>query len=121
MADAARYLVQPHVLAPRRVRKIVREACDGVIVPDRIREDAALVAGELVTSCLRQTHAPLRLEVAAQPSQITIRVHDDARNGPGESSSPGTQRSWGVVRRISSSFGWSCNEGGRELWALLRV
>ena len=118
-----RITVRPHPYAPRLVRRLVRQSCEQGALPPRVADDAAVVAGELVTSSIRQTHTTMRVDVVVAPSEVTVRVHDSA--DPARvvrvPHSPGATRSWEVVRRLAASFGYQQDGRARELWASLRV
>ena len=107
---------------PRRARRIVREACAGTTLPSRIVDDAVFVVGELVTGSIRQAGGPVELAVDLDRGQVTVRVHDAAPYAPAPTgASFGEVRSWDVVRRLSSTFGYRCDGRRREVWACLRA
>lgn len=118
-----RITVRPHPYAPRVVRRLVRQSCERGELPARVTDDAAVVAGELVTSSIRQVHTTMRVDVVVAPCEVTVRVHDsaDPARVVRQPHSPGDTRSWEVVRRLAASFGYLQDDRARELWASLRV
>lgn len=108
----------PRSSAPRCARKIVRDICTQSGLPERVIDDAALVAGELVTISVHQVHRPLDLIVLLDRDEVTVRVRDVGTMPP-DSAGPGStpRRCWSMVGRIGRSSGYCETALGRELWA----
>jgi hypothetical protein len=115
--------LKPHSDAPGAARKLTYASCSragtslSVVV-----DDAALVAGELVRTSIRQTRARVTLRVVCDERQVTLRVHDQGVPPTARRDlDTGAARSWEIVRRLSASWGYSEGPSGREMWATLRV
>lgn len=108
-------------LAPRLARERVRAMCHHADTPGRLSDNAALVAGELVTTSLREGTGPVRVKVRADHRTVVIRVTGRGSSRVGAVNSPGALRRWEIVRRLSRSYGYRSVDGGREVWAMLRI
>lgn len=114
--------LRPGARAPRHARRIVHQTCSGSPLPAALVDNAAFVAGELVMQSLRQARGTMRLQVSSASNEVTLRIHDETPMPPvGDGTSGGAERSWAVVRRLSTSFGYHCDGRTREMWALLRI
>ena len=115
--------LRPRASAPRIVRHVVYTLCDEAGLPHRFGDDAALVAGELVTASIRQARSDIDVTVEAGPLQVRVGVRDtsDALPMLGFDPRPGPVRSADLVERLSSSWGYCRSDDGRETWALLRL
>jgi len=120
--DASRqtFVLQFGALAPRLARERVRTMCHRADAPATPSDNAALVAGELVTTSLPEGAAPVRVKVRADHDTVVIRVAGPNGSDAGVRS-PGAMRRWEVVRRLSRSYGYRSFDGGREVWAMLRA
>jgi hypothetical protein len=113
--------LRPMSAAPRRARRLVREVCAGRGLPSWVVDDAALIVSELVTTSVRQSHAAVDVEVTVTAEELTVRVYDDSTVPPvGQGCEQDAQRSWAMVRRLGTSWGYHCGADGRQLWASLR-
>lgn len=112
----------PRAAAARITRRLIYDTCDQAGFPVRMVDDAALVAGELVTASIRQARRDVDVVLHVDQGQIRIGVRDTSTAPPllGLDSRPGPERSTAVVERLSSSWGYCRSEAGREVWALLR-
>ena len=97
------------VRAPRTARRMVRRACgERPELPIRLVDDATFVVGEIVFHAVRDSRARLEVAVDVEPDEVLIRVAQNRDNARGPTAaSLGAIRSWEVVRRLSSSYGYS--------------
>lgn len=114
--------LSPRSSSPRITRRLVRQTCAASGLPDKLVDDAALVAGELVTTSLRQVHAPLLVDLSIVDDVVTVRVRDSGTQPPGGlGDRPAAERSWDLVRRLGTSWGYHHGPDSREMWASFRV
>lgn len=107
----------PRVLtAPKQARELVERLCAGS--PRRLREDAALVANELVSNAIEHTeHGPLELTVSFLRQYVRIEVHDQHPSLDGQAGLGLT-----MVEVASARWGWKPTpEGGKVIWADLAL
>jgi hypothetical protein len=123
MATHREIELRPHSSAPALARKIVYDLCGEVGLPNRTASAAALVAGELVLTSIRQTRRNLDVSIDFAGDQVTVRVSDRSTAPPllGRDTRTGPARSTALVERLASSWGYSRRESGNEVWALLRA
>jgi anti-anti-sigma regulatory factor/anti-sigma regulatory factor (Ser/Thr protein kinase) len=117
---SARLAAEPGSAA--RARWLVDAACRdwGMAA---LRDDARLIASELVSNVLRHARgAPLlRLELAGE--RFVVAVADDDPNPPVPMDPPDSQpggRGLRLVTRISTAWGYAPTAGGKITWASLR-
>lgn len=112
----------PSVHAPVVARRFVRAVCGTCPLPVRIVDDAVLVAGELVAASVREVHSPVDVAVLAGADVITLRLRDAATAAP-DAAGTGVvaRRSWGMVHRLSTAWGYRGTADGRVLWASFRA
>jgi hypothetical protein len=114
--------LRPKPTAPRVARRLVRDLARGSALPERVVDNAAFVLGELVTTSLRQVGHPALVSVMLDDTQITVRVHDDgSERTVRDDRGAGANRSWEVVKRLATSWGYSDDGARRELWATIRA
>lgn len=107
--------------APRAARRLVRTICADAGLPTSLVDDAAVIAGELVTVSVRQSQCPVDVLVTVSDGEVRLRVHDSCTAAPDSCRhADSDRRGWDVARRLASSFGYGNGNGGRELWVLLR-
>lgn len=116
---AASVLVAPEARAVRGARAFVAGRCARGGVAGDVRDDAVLLASELVTEALRRGARPTRLSVAVSPAGVHLALREDPggrRRAPG---SPGALRAaaplldalttaWGVHDAYGSRLAWAC-------------
>ena len=112
------------VSAPRRARLFVDEVCRDWGF-EEVRDDAVLVASELVGNALAHARTPCRLEVRLDGLGLTVAVRDYDHRGllvPLACSTSG-RRDHGLflVASISRAWGVRPTENGKSVWALLAV
>jgi hypothetical protein len=110
--------------APRRARLFVHEACREWEL-DAIRDDAVLVASELVGNAVAHAGTSCRLDLRLDRLGLTIAVRDYDYRGllvPLTCSATG-HREHGLFLVASISRAWGVNptENGKSVWALLPV
>ena len=115
--------LRPRGTAPRIVRHLVHTVCDEAGLSHRLKDDAAMVASELVLASIRQARCDIDVSVEADANHVRIGVHDTWPTPPllGRDQRTSPARSTTVVERLASSWGYYSGEDGRELWALLRL
>ena len=116
----ARYLeLDEDSSSPRRARLFVDETCREWEL-GAVRDDAVLVASELVANAVAHARTSCRLDL-----RLTIAVRDyDPHGIPGPLACTATgHRSHGLflVTSISRTWGVSPTENGKSVWALLPV
>lgn len=110
----------PRPVAPRIARKLVRNVCAQAGLTDRVADNAALVAGELVTISVHQTRSVLDVFVTIDAGGVTVCVRDAGAMAPDDTvRGLTTRRSWALVRRLGRSSGHRATVRGREMWAWL--
>jgi hypothetical protein len=110
--------------APRRARLFVHEAAADWDL-DAVRDDALLVASELVGNAVTHARTSCRLDLRLDRLGLTIAVRDHDYRGllvPLACSTTG-HREYGMflVSSISRAWGVSPTENGKSVWALLPV
>jgi anti-sigma regulatory factor (Ser/Thr protein kinase) len=110
--------------APRRARRFVHEVTRDWEV-EAVRDDAALVASELVGNAVTHAHTSCRLDMRLDRLGLTIAVRDYDHRGllvPLTCDTTG-HREYGLflVSSISRAWGVSPTENGKSVWALLPV
>jgi hypothetical protein len=107
-------------VAATAARKIVRDTCAGRGLPTGLVEDAALVAGVLVTHSVRQVHTRIRLLVEVGERAVLVRVEDNSAVLPATGAARGTG-GYGLplVGRLAQGSGFVRTRTGRQGWALL--
>lgn len=116
-------VLRPTSFAPRLARGLVRDACTGSALEPSLVDSAAQVVGELVAMSVRETHAPVRVEVTISGHDVTIRVRDNDKvpsaQHPRRQAPAAIERGWAVVCRLGSSWGNERSVDGRETWVSL--
>ena len=115
--------LRPRSSAPALARKLVYDMCGQAGLPNCVASAAAVVAGELVLTSIRQTRRKVDVSVDLASNQVTVRVNDRSAAPPllGRDSRTGPARSTALVERLASSWGYSCLDSGNQVWALLRT
>jgi hypothetical protein len=121
----ARYLeLDADSSSPRRARLFVDETTREWEL-GAVRDDAALVASELVANAVAHARTPCRLDMRLDRLGLTIAVRDyDSHGIPGPLACTASgHRSHGLflVTSISRTWGVSPTENGKSVWALLPV
>jgi hypothetical protein len=89
-------------------------------VPAGLMNKAAFLLRELMLVSARQCgRSRFELQLLVGDDSIGIRL-TDAATGRSALGSPGSERSWMVIRRLACSWGVADTCAGRELWALAR-
>lgn len=122
--DSSRSTVVLHrdARAPRQVRRVVHDMCTSSALAPRAVGNAMFVAGELVSRSVRHAAGPLLVEMSIDEDNLTVRVRYSAPpGGPAAHAKPafGAMRSWDVVKRLSTSFGYASTGTEHEVWANL--
>jgi len=122
-ASAARCSVRlrPCAMAATAARKIVRDTCADRGLPTGLVEDAALVAGVLVTHSVRQAHSRIRLLVEVGECAVLVRVEDQSSVLPAAIGEDRAAAGYGLdmVGRVAARSGFVGTSTGRRGWALL--
>lgn len=111
----------PTAAAPRIARRLTEYTCRSRRVPAAVVDNATFVIGELVANSVLQAAGPVRVSVVADTDQVRLRVIDHASVPPARAGRTGEARRWDVVRRLASTYGYRCDDAGREMWAVLRT
>jgi hypothetical protein len=108
----------------RHARDVVTEAClrwdlPGLVAP------ASLIVTELVANGIDHAHTMMSLRVALCPRHLNLAVRD-GRVDPPEPRGPdappsGRGRGLLLVGSVAYSWGWLPSEGGKVVWASLRL
>jgi hypothetical protein len=122
--DARHLDLNGDLSAPRRARLFVHETCREWNL-DAVRDDAALVASELVGNAVVHARTSCRLDMRLDRLGLTVAVRDYEPRGllvPLVCSAAG-HRDYGLflVSSISRAWGVSPTENGKSVWALLPV
>ena len=101
---------------------MVREVCVGSGLPAGVVNDAALVAGVLVTDSMGQTQGGgpwLQVELGAHA--VTLRVEDTSTALPVHGSEGRVAGGYDldILGRLVDTWGFSRTSTGRQVWALL--
>jgi hypothetical protein len=89
-------------------------------MPTGLVEDAALVAGVLVTHSVRQAHSRIRLLVEVGAGVVLVRVEDDSGVlPPAAEPAPATGYGRAIVGRLARGSGFIRTRTGRQGWPLL--
>jgi hypothetical protein len=122
-ASAGRRAVRlrPCAAAATAARKIVRDTCAGRGLPTGLVEDAALVAGVLVTHSVLQAHTRIGLLVEVAAQAVLVRVEDDCGVLPPALGADRGTGAYGLamVGRLARGSGFVRTRTGRQAWALL--
>jgi anti-anti-sigma factor len=110
------------VACAARARRFVNETCAAWRV-DELREDACLVASELVENAVQHGRSPARLRLDLSRGVLTIAVRDAAPTPP-ERRVVGTAPTGGrgvyIVDVIARAWGYAPTwTGGKVVWAVL--
>ena len=108
--------LRPACSAPLRLRRVVRSVCATAGTPSGLADDAALLAGELVATSIRQQGGPVVATVQASDQHVSIDVRDRGSGSPLAATSPAVQRAWALVRRLADSWGCHLDADGRRMW-----
>lgn len=98
--------------APKQARALVERLCAGS--PPGLREDAALVASELVSNAIEHVEdGPVEITVRFLRNYVRIEVHDQHPSLAGRAGFGLT-----MVAAASTRWGWDpAPEGGKVIWA----
>lgn len=119
-ADAEVFVLSADPLAPRRARQLVRAICREHDWARVRAEDAALVVGGLVAIAVRRSRSPLTLRLTATDTALAAHVNSPVADATGDVD--GYDRAvWDTARRLSTAWGYSVTDAGRDLWADFRV
>jgi hypothetical protein len=90
-------------------------------LPTGLVEDAALVAGVLVTHSVRQARSRIRLLIEVGAGTVLIRVEDDSGVLPPTAGAVAGTGGYGlaIVGRLARGSGFVRTRTGRQGWALL--
>jgi hypothetical protein len=105
------------------VREFVADTCHNWQVDD-LREDAVVVAAELVANAVQHTASPARLRLELRQGRLTVAVADDAPQRvrwPHPDTQPG-QADRGLQLIVHRARAWGCSRawsGGKVVWAVL--
>ena len=121
----ARYLdLDEDPSAPRRARLFVHAACRDWGA-EEVRDDAVLVASELVGNALAHARTACRLDVRLDGLGLTVAVRDYDCGGPlvplACTTSGRRDQGLFLVASISRAWGVRPTETGKSVWALLPV
>jgi anti-sigma regulatory factor (Ser/Thr protein kinase) len=124
-ADVSRTLVaRPEAAAE------ARHALVGLVLPQRTREDLALIVTELVTNAV--LHAglvpgdPIGVKVENGPHSVRLAVHDGGRGFEAPSRLPGAtlvagHRGLVIVDALSNTWGIDCGGDGCTVWCQIAI
>jgi anti-sigma regulatory factor (Ser/Thr protein kinase) len=110
------------VTSAAEARRFVTDTCTAWQV-DGLRDDACLVASELVENAVQHGRSPARLRLDLSCGVLTIAVRDDAPTPP-ERRTVGTAPTGGrgvfIVDGIARAWGYAPTwAGGKVVWAVL--
>jgi anti-sigma regulatory factor (Ser/Thr protein kinase) len=110
-------------LAPMLARTFCRETCAAWSVPSGLAASLVDVASELVSNAAQHATSPLVLSLEMRTDGVLVSVWDDAAGRPRLLPyHPGrSDRGIGLrlVRRLSREWGWTDDQDGKWVWALL--
>jgi len=112
----------PH--APRLARQLVRRALEHWSVPDDAIADALLVVSELVTNAMLHGDSDVAVGLRRGPDRVRVVVSDGSARTPAEralESDSLSGRGLAMVRSIASDWGHDTVDGGKLVWADVRV
>lgn len=111
--------------SPRKVRALVAEVLGDTGHDDAQVRLVQLLASELATNAVRHgSGASFDIEVVARDGEVTVRVHDDAREAPQHrvpSEDDPQQGGWGLdlVDRLAREWGVELGRDGKVVWFTL--
>lgn len=110
----------PSVYAPRVARRAVFDLACTAQIPPRLADDAALVAGEIVTGAIRRTRSAVdvTIEIGLGNVHIEVEGHHPARQLLGGDESAGSLRRTAVVSRLADAWGNRRRASGWAVWAV---
>ncbi|MDT4894381.1 MAG: hypothetical protein QOE97_3416 [Pseudonocardiales bacterium] len=114
--------------SPSRARAFCVEQLAGVLgrrpAADELAEDARIITSELVTNAVQAGSEQIRYCMTLEDSQLRLDVHDDAGGVPvlrdGELSAT-YGRGLLITAALADDWGVEPAEGGKDVWAVLRV
>ena len=120
----SRRLDLPAELAsPGEARAVIRSVCRAADIRDEVREDAELVATELVANVVDHARTSCTFTVTATGEGVLIEVRDFYPCPPPQAQplDPNNPRGRGlqVVAAVSSRWGVTPFPDGKSVWALL--
>lgn len=117
----ARLAAEP--LAPSTARRLAAQAV-AAAMPQVLVGEVEQVAGELVASAIRHTHAPVELTVETHDNVVRIEVRDERSSFPlGPRQDPGGQGGAGLQTVMDLADRWGAGSlagNGKVVWAELR-
>lgn len=114
---ARRLVLTDELSSPRRARLFVKIACQDWRL-DSVREDAVLVASELVENAVVHARTRCRLAVRLDDLGLTIAVRDF---GPFTLLQPRPSHGLFMVAEVSRAWAVRPTKDGKSVWALLPV
>jgi anti-sigma regulatory factor (Ser/Thr protein kinase) len=113
--------LHPDAQSPRVARAFVREHVPDVI---DLRDNAELLASELVTNAVLHAHSEMTLGVVSRDSSVLIAVSDHSPLVPAERrASLVAEHGRGItlVAAIAQTWGVTAQPGGKIIWCLIRA
>jgi len=109
--------------SPGQARAVIRSVCRAGDIGDEVREDAELVATELVANVVDHARTRCTLTVTVTDAAVLIEVRDfypcpPPQPQPFDPSNP-RGRGLQVVAAVSSRWGVTPFPDGKSVWALL--
>jgi len=126
VSPQAQDLIRLEVRCNRDAPSLVREAVDNALNGGAIREDARLIASELVTNAVRYSGAGpeqlLEFRIRLQPESLIISVHDPCVAGQKAHLRQDPAGGYGlrIVDRLATRWGAE-HPDGQRVWAELPV
>lgn len=114
-------ILPPRGVAPRAARQLVRTVGTDAGFDARVVENAALVAGELVTDRISATRHRVSVTVEVRADGMAVRVLDVEIAQPWIRHTP-SLRCERMLRRLTASWGYAAGDPARlETWLLVRT
>ncbi|WP_338703348.1 ATP-binding protein [Streptomyces sp. Q6] len=112
--------------ARSQLRSVLAEVCCGLPLPEarRLRDDALLVASELIANALQHAGGVTRFSIRLSSEELQLRVSDSSDTRPraldNEKGQPGCY-GWAMVRRLSSRLQVTTDAWGKTVTAALAL
>lgn len=106
----------------RHVRAFVREACDVWNVPGKVRDDAVMIANELVSNAIEHAHTSARATLEYGRNALAVRVRDYSTGHPVRH---GQHEAWAgghglaILNGLTPAWGVDEHPDGKTTWARL--